>query len=325
MSKITKLVPGAALAAALFFGVGTAHATIDTLGAIDLKAELSAIIPSLIPPGSPPPSAADINKAIDDFLAGTADAQTAAFIGAAKNSITQSAGLDPLALFLGFISTFAFGGTITEDTDSLLSSTSTEFVGALINPDPLMAFHLSFHNTSAEDAILTMILASDISPELTFADNPVVNATVEATVTDLGGAPGATADVAVDFFTIESGFNVSTGLFFNDTVTDIAPGSFAAGPTLRLSFDPITGFQTSVLATIAPGDLLDLKVTFGIGSDDIPLVDNAFAQQALADGIAAAIAEGVTDPDPVPLPATAALMLGGIAGLWAIGGRRRAR
>lgn len=323
MKMFAKSLCSLSLLAAVSMASNPALATVDTLGAIDLKAELVAIIPSLIPPGSPLPSAADINKAIDDFLAGTADPQTAAFIGAAKNSITQSAGLDPLALFLGFISTFAFSDKIIPDNQSNLSTTSTEFIAALINPDPLMAFHLSFHNTSAEDAILTMVLASDISPVLTFADNPVVNATVEATVTDLGGAQGATADVAVDFFTIEGGFNVSTGLFFNDTVTDTAPGSFAAGPTPRLSFDPITGFQTSVLATIAPGDLLDLKVTFGIGSDGIPLVDNAVAQQALADGMAAAIAAGEQEPEPVPVPAAGILMLAGIAGLGALKARRR--
>lgn len=325
MKVCTKTLCSLALSAAILLSSMPAAATVDTSNNLRLTAQVKALLLSDLPPGSPPPTDADIVRLIGDVQAGMADPQVTALVNAASRRLEQDAAGSQTALMLGFISTFAFGNKIDPDPNNVLTFSSVNFIAALINPDPVMAFHLSFHNTAVEDALLTFSIVSDISPVLTFADSPVVNATVEAAVTDLGGVAGATADVAVDFFTIEGGFNVSTGLAFNGTVTETTPGSFTGVPVPRNSFDPITGFQTSVLATIASGDLLDLKVTYGIGGDPVPLVDNAIAQQMLADSVAAATTAGEQEPEPVPLPASAALMLAGIAGLGVFGVRRKRR
>ena len=234
-------------------------------------------------------------------------------------------------LFLGFIAAFAFDGQLQIQPNSDLSQLRSRFLAGFINPDPVMGFHVEFENTLANDAVFVMDVASQINPFIQFLENPVVNATVVASVEDTGGAAGATADVNVSFFTEQAGFSppteIFTGFSFDQTIDENTPGSMTLDPSRPTLIDlEVQGFSAGVFATVSPGDTLTLDVTYGLGSDQIPLFDNQLVKDGLDLSIQAArdaFAEDDDPPAPVPLPATGLLGLAGIGALALM--RRRAR
>lgn len=215
----------------------------------------------------------------------------------------------PTGVFAGFIAAFAFNGQITEEDQPGLNLLAQDFLAAFLNPDPSMGYQLNFTNTLDVPAVVAVNLTSDINPPITLTENASANAFVHAEVFDTGGDPGATAEVNINFFTIEDGFgNIATNFFFEETLTDGAAQSLDQPETSLFVFDTITGFQTGVFATISPGDTLELRTNFNLGSDTIPLVDHLLLDTALTQGLQA-VADSLV-PEPTTAVLTTTLLLG---------------
>ncbi len=224
--------------------------------------------------------------------------------------VLESQTNSPTGVFAGFIAAFAFNGQIQEDSQPGLNLLAQDFIAAFLNPDPSMGYQVRFTNTLNVPAVLAVNLPSDINPQITFTDGATTNAFVHAEVFDTGGDPGATADVNVDFFTIQNGVgNVATSFFFEESLVDGVAQTLDQPATTPTFLDTITGFQTGVLATVSPGDTLELRTNFSLGSDSIPLVDRLVLDNALTQGVQAVANSLVPEPTTAAITTTLLLAL----------------